>query len=411
MKRFWFLFYAWRQLFPQGKRASFFTYLSILGVSLGVAVLWIVLAVMDGMQMDLMKKIRFQQGDLRVDAQGQIIYSVEEVQTLLRHQKGVADVFPYAEGVVMMEFQQRPIFPFVKAVDFSDVRQREHLQQYLDFSRLESESTPVFVGEGLQKSLEIQVGDNVTLYSPQQIQSFRTEEVELPLEGRIAGSFRFKMNSIDQHLIIIPMPLMEELYRLNGGVHGFEIFLKEGYSSEDYARFLNEVILPPELRAHSWQELNQDFLSVLNMERTVMVFVLLFILLMAVFSISSSLLFHVVKKKREIAFLTTLGASQKILAITYTLQGFLLGFLGSILGFIFGGIALYFRNGIMRGVMLLFSNATESRFYEFTQLPVYISGMTLVFIFLGTCILTSLAGGLPALKILKMNPSEALRYE
>lgn len=411
MKNAWFLLYAWRQLFPKGKRASFFTYLSILGVSLGVAVLWVVIAVMDGMQMDLMKKIRFQQGDLRVDAQGQIITSVEEIQNLLHQQKGVVDVFPYAEGVVMMEFQQRPIFPFVKAVDFSDERQREHLQQYLDFSNLEAESAPVFLGEGLRKSLDIHVGDEVTLYSPQQIQSFRTEEVELPLEGNIVGSFRFKMNSIDHHLIIIPMQVMEELYHLNGGVHGFEVFLKNGYSSEAYANFLNNNILPPELQAHSWQELNRDFLSVLNMERTVMVFVLLFILLMAVFSISSSLLFHVVKKKREIAFLTTLGASQKILAITYTLQGLFLGVLGSVLGFIFGGIALCFRNGIMKTVMLLFSHATESNFYEFTQLPLYISWSTLIFIFLGTCILTSLAGGLPALKILKMNPSEALRYE
>src|SRR5690606_37023828 len=140
--------------------------------------------------------------------------------------------------------------------------------------------------------------------------------------------------AVDANTIVITLRLMQELYGLGNGVHGLSLRLDKGADPDSVAADLNKV-LPPPAKAYSWLDINRDLLFVLQLEKTVMFFIILFIILVASFSIASSLLTSVVRKTREIGLLGALGGRPWQSAAIFCLQGFLIGFVGTVLGMAF----------------------------------------------------------------------------
>jgi len=139
---------------------------------------------------------------------------------------------------------------------------------------------------------------------------------------------------------------------------------------------------------------------------------LLFIILVASFSIMSSLLTTVVRKTREIGLLGALGASPRQIAACFCVQGFLIGLIGTASGLALGFGFLHVRNDLL----LLFtkltgSQATLERFYQFSRVPAHIESIDLVVIIVGTIAISTLAGIFPAWRASRLKPVEALRNE
>jgi len=151
---------------------------------------------------------------------------------------------------------------------------------------------------------------------------------------------------------------------------------------------------------------------VLALEKNMIFFLLLFIVIVAAFSVTSSLLISVIRKTREIGLLGALGARPREVAACFCAQGLFIGILGTLVGLGVGFGALAVRNDIVLGL----ARATErqavlERFYQFSELPSFPDPYYITLIIVLTIVISTLAGLLPAWRAARLKPVEALRSE
>ncbi len=170
--------------------------------------------------------------------------------------------------------------------------------------------------------------------------------------------------------------------------------------------------LPPGIRAFSWMDSFSDFLWVLQLEKNMIFFLLIFIVIVAGFSVASSLLISVVRKTREIGLLAALGGSSRQVAACFCFQGLVIGIVGTGLGVAGGFVALAFRNDFVALVTRITQrDEVLQRFYQFSQLPAHTVPKDVVMIIVCSIVISMLAGLLPAWRAAKLKPVEALRSE
>lgn len=420
----WYLYLAFKQLFPAGRKVSFFLVLSVVGVSLGVCLLVVVLSVMNGFQKEIREKIVETSGDIRVEAGG-VIYDYDGLmETILgvefRGKKVVQAVSPYAYGFVMVQNRNVPVFPAIRGVDVSLEEEIVPFKKFMKSGTIDDlDDDSVIISSGLARKIGAYRGDVVEVVSPLIMEKFKQDEVMLPRELRVVGVFETGWTVIDSNTLFCTLPLMQEFYGLEDGVHGITVRLKEGYEEDVdlIAANINEVILlrddlPLGVRAFSWLDLNRDFLFVLQLEKSVMFFLLLFVVLVSAFAITSTLLITVVRKTKEIGLLGAMGATPRGLVACFTLQGFIIGVAGTLFGIVFALVALAYRNQIVQFVAGIFNKEeTLVRFYQFTHLPADYKLDDFVIIIVAAIVVSTLAGLIPAFRASRLRPASALRSE
>jgi lipoprotein-releasing system permease protein len=409
----WYLYLALKQLFPTGRKFPFFTAISVLGVSLGVAVLIICSSVMGGFGRQIEKMTVDTQGDVQIRGNG-VIADGTAVQALLAKIPGVVATTPFAEGAVAVIYQLKPQFPGLQGIDTNRIAGVIPINRYISGGSLAAlDDDSIILGSQLAISLGARVGDRVEVYSPLAFEKLKRDEMLLPRELRVVGYFEFGHQALDSSVALVPLRAMQDLYGLGRGVHGINVKIAPGLDADVMADRINAA-LPPSLhlRARSWIEINRDFLFVVQFERNMMFFLLMFIVVVAAFSVTSSLLISVVRKTREIGLLGALGAKPRQVAACFCFQGFFIGVCGTICGLGLGFGVLHFRDDIVR----LFTKLTQSeaalvRFYQFSHLPSYTDPAYLAATIVGTIGISTLAGLLPAWRAASLKPVEALRSE
>lgn len=408
----WYLYLALKQLFPSGRRIAFFTVAAIGGVMLGVAVLIIVLSVMNGFGDEIRRKILETNGDVDVRPEAGIMYDQDAVMAKIRKMPEVTAVAPYAEGVVMLQAGNRPSFPFIRGFDIEHDQKVVSLGKFLVVGKVDDlDDDSVFVSSELAASMGIRVGQKVDVYSPLLLERLKKEEILLPRELRVAGIFETGWNQIDSNTLICSLRLMQDLYGLQSGVHGVSVRLKPGSDADEFAAKLNAMFGGTD-RAVSWLESNRDFLFVIQLEKNMMMFIMLFIILVASFAIASSLLTAVVRKTKEIGLLGALGGKPRQVAACFCFQGFFIGVAGTALGIGLAVLALAFRNEVMHTfARLTHSEAALLRFYQFANLPCSYSPHDFAVVTASSIGIATLAGLLPAWRAARLRSVEALRSE
>ena len=420
----WSLYLALKQLFPSGRNVSFFSILSIAGVSLGVCLLIVVLSVMNGFQKEIRDKIVETTGHLRVEA-GSVIYDYDGIMEALlgleyRGENVIQAVSPYAYGFVIVQNRKVPVFPAIRGVDIAYEAEIVPFNKFLISGSVDDlDNDSVIISSGLARKIGAHQGDVLELASPLIIEKIKEDEIMLPREVRVAGVFETGWTVIDNNTLFCTLTLMQEFYGLEDGIHGLTIRLADGYDEEVdlITGKVNEMIaqgadFPLGVRAFSWLDLNRDFLFVLQLEKSVMFFLLLFVILVSAFAITSTLLITVVRKTREIGLLAAMGAKPIGLVACYTFQGFVLGVGGAVLGIAFALLALANRNEIV-GIVANIFNKEEAliRFYKFTHLPAHYQSNDFVWVVLCAITISTLAGLIPAFRASRMKPASALRDE
>jgi lipoprotein-releasing system permease protein len=407
----WPLYLALRQLFPTGRRVPFFTVISLLGVALGVALLIVTLSVMGGFGHQIRRMIVDTAGDVQVIA-GEPMVNAAEVMTLARGIPGVVGATPHAEGVVMVLSGNKPAFPAIQGVDLEHVSEVLPLSNYLQWCSLEDlDDDSLIISRALAQSLGVGVGQRIQLYTPLMLEKMRRDEVLLPREFRVVGLFQIGHAQLDSSLVICTLRTMQDLYGLGPTVHGVSLKLAADASPDVVADLLNSR-LPSGQRALTWMETNRDFLFILQLEKNMLFFLLLFIVVVAGFSVTSSLLISVVRKTREIGLLAALGGDSRGIAVCYCYQGLFIGIVGTGLGTLLGFTAVYFRNDVIHAfTRITQSGAALERFYMFTDVPAHLATSDLIMIVTSSVLIALGAAVLPAWRASRLKPSEALRSE
>ncbi|MCZ6673733.1 MAG: ABC transporter permease [Verrucomicrobia bacterium] len=420
----WYLYLAFKQLFPSGRKVSFFLVLSVVGVSLGVCLLVVVLSVMNGFQKEIRDKIVETQGDIRVEA-GAVIYDYDGLMETIsgvefRQEKVIQAVSPYAYGFVMVQNKNVPVFPQIRGVDVTLEEEIVPFEKFMKSGTIEDlDDDSVIISSGLARKIGAFRGDVLEVVSPLIMEKFKQDEIMLPRELRIVGVFETGWTVIDNNTLFCTLSLMQEFYGLEDGVHGITVRLMEGYEEKVdlIAAEINHTLslqdgLPLGVKAFSWLDLNRDFLFVLQLEKSVMFFLLLFIVLVSAFAITSTLLITVMRKTKEIGLLGAMGATPGGLIACFTLQGFIIGVAGTLFGIAFALIALAYRNEIVKFVAGIFNKEeTLIRFYQFTHLPADYRQEDFVIIIICAIVVSTLAGLIPAFRASRLKPASALRSE
>jgi lipoprotein-releasing system permease protein len=403
----WSLRLALKYLFPTGRRLSFFTVLSVVGMALGVAVLWVVQSVINGFGHQIREKLVEINGPIQV-VSTEPLENVEAVQAQMLSVGGLRSVVPFVAGMTMIQSKDRIAFPWVRGVE---IQRCEEVFAFGKFIKKGGwEEGCVLLSRSLADALSVDVGDEVDIYSPLMLNAIGRDEILLPTEHRVSGIFETGWADVDKQTILCDLETAQEVYGLGNAVHGIAASVDDSKTSVSAACGALNRILPPPLRARTWMEVNEDLLFVLRMEKTMMLFVVLFIVLVAAFSISSGLITTVVRKRREIALLTIMGAGRKQLMSIFAWQSTILGLLGIALGFVGGSIALLLRNDILEVLSrCVLPKDMLWNFYSFAQLPSRCSARDAVVIAVSTLAMALGASIIPAWKAGRLRSTEVLR--
>ncbi len=408
----WPVYLALKQLFPSGRKFPFFTAISVTGVALGVMLLVISISVMGGFQHEIRKMIVDTQGEVQVRAHG-LIDGQEALLSLIGGVPGVVAATPFAEGVAMIEHERKAAYPAIQGIDLERIESVAPLGRFVRVGSLdELDDDSVILSSQLAYSLGARLGSRIEVYSPLLLEKLKHDEVLLPRELMVVGIFEVGHQQLDSSVVILTLRTMQDLYGLGSAVHGINVRIAPGADADAVARGINQALGPGIAQARSWLEANQDFLFVLQLEKNMIFFLLTFIIVVAAFSVASSLLIAVVRKTREIGLLGALGAKPRQVAACFCFQGFFIGVAGTLAGLGLGFVFLHFRHDMIRVfTQLTGSEEVLARFYQFSRLPAYTAPNDVVLIVVCAIVISTLAGLLPAWRAARLNPVEALRSE
>jgi lipoprotein-releasing system permease protein len=414
----WYLYLALKQLFPSGKRFPIFTVISVAGVALGVMVLIVTTSVMGGFHYELRQMIVDSQGEVQIQSHG-LMANYPAVVKRVESVPGVVAATPYAGTSVMLQYQGRPVYPLLSGIDPASIERVTNLRKYMTSGSLDDlDDDSVILGRALSDSLGATVGDEIEIYSPLAIQKYNSSgEIFLPRSVKVVGIIEFGHQQLDTSTVYCTLRLAQDLFGLDSAVHGLYVRLAPGLNEDEGAARINAALLsdrslPRDLRARSWEDVWSDFLWILNLEKSMIFFMLFIIVIVAAFSVTSSLLISVIRKTREIGLLGALGARPRDVAACFCIQGLFIGVLGTAVGLGLGFGALAIRNDVVMGIARATQRADVlRRFYQFSELPAHTAGSDVVKTVILTILVSILAGLLPAWRAARLKPVEALRNE
>jgi lipoprotein-releasing system permease protein len=412
MKIPWYMYLAMRQLVPSGRRTgSVFFLLSVIGVALGVAVLVIVQSVMGGFGQVHRERIVDTSGHLDISEGGYPFSDAFELAERVADYPGVEHVMPYARGFVMARSANVPVFPAVYGMEY-DKEPVFAIHNYMVAGSIdELYDDTILISQSLSRSLGVWIGSQVEVFSPVMIDRLQENEVVLPRQFEVVGVYNVDWNQEFIPGIVCTLRTMQDLYGLNDGVHGIGVRLEDGIDEFATAESL-KAELGPGRYVQTWKERWADFLWVLDLEKTMMMFLNLFIIAVAVFAIAIAQLLTVVRKTREIGLLAVIGGSRGGVLGIYCFQGFFIGLLGALLGIGLAILFLSFRDPIIQGIATMTGTKdTLVRYYYFAFLPVVYDATEIIRIAFIAVGLATLASLIPAWRASRLNPAETLRIE
>ncbi len=395
------LFLALRYLKPKRTFVSIITLISVLGVTLGIAVLIIVIAVMTGFDRELQRTILGFEPHIVV-GNGELLTDWRELTNKISKVPGVVAVAPFAQGPVLAEHEGHVLTPMLRGIDI------EQEQRIIDLKKFIVAGTAPANINGIMDELRREQ-DNPQVRS--RTLAELKKEIVLPRDLTVAGIFESGRNIYDANFLIVPLFVAQELYTLADSVHGLSVQT----TSPDQAGPVSEAlrsVLSPSVEARTWWDNNHDRLDAVRLERSVMFIILMFLIIIAAFGIMNTLITVTVQKTREIGVMKALGARPAQIIGVFLLQGMVVGFLGNLTGLGLGMLTLHYRNPFKEWLSdRLGIEIFPATIYDFKGIPAEIVPHDVVVICVSAFVICSLAALLPAWSAARLDPVKALRYE
>jgi len=398
---------------------SLITVISVVGVMIGVMTLNIVLAVMTGFEEDLRDRILGFNPHIVVVSYAGAIRDADKVLATVRDTPGVVAAAPLVYSQVMLTTGQSVSGIVVRGVrpgdDAAIVDLKGHLSSGsidrlgAEFevppsgdSKTPTKLTGVIIGQELAKQLGVDVGDPVSVVSPMGTAS-PVGMIPKVKRFAVAGTFDSGMFDYDSSLIYMSLGDAQRFFGLGDAITGVEVRVGDIYHAQDVARRIEAGLGTP-YRARDWMEVNRNLFLAFRLEKAVYFIVLLLIVLVAAFNIIATLIMIVMEKRKDIAILKCMGATNRSIARIFMLKGAIVGAVGTALGVV-GGYA-----GCWLLARYQFVELPKDVFYVST-LPVRVYGENFLLVALASVTICLLATIYPARQAAGLAPVEVIRYE
>ncbi|MFA5879317.1 MAG: ABC transporter permease [Candidatus Margulisiibacteriota bacterium] len=388
-----------------GRKKEFFisltSFLAIASVVIGIAVLLLVMAIMNGFNTELKKRLIGLGSHIQIVKFADEHEQLKTEQLLLKNQK-VTKIAPFIRKQLIFSLGQENYLITVEGITPEKERQTANLGRYVIKGNLNLKANGILIGQEFAKIFGYHIGDKITLINPKN-QKFVVFKVQ--------GIFFTGAYLYDFNLAYINLAFAQRIFEMSNTVSGFKIKI----SNEDQVKMVKcelAKILDLRYDINTWLDLNKSLFNAMQIERRIMVIILSLLLLLAGFNIATTLMMNVMEKRREIGILKALGFSNQRLKRIFIYQGLFLSCVGIILGLGLGFLLAWQINPIMDVVgNLIGSKLIFSETYYLNKIPVhfdyYYIGLTVLFCFL----VSFLASYYPAHKASKLEPIEVLKNE
>ncbi|MCL2538245.1 MAG: lipoprotein-releasing ABC transporter permease subunit [Alphaproteobacteria bacterium] len=395
---------------------SVISWVSLIGIMLGVATLIVVMSVMAGFHDALLSRIIGMNGHVVVYHGGGVITDYDFLIDKIKQNKVVSasmtGVVPVLEGQVMVSREGNNSGAIVRGIRMDDLAKITGIGTKIYGTSLsEIRGGQLVMGMALARNLKLTMNDEVSLISANQGTPTPFGTMPRIMSYPVKSTFMMGMYEYDSGYIFMDLETAQRYLGTPDGVSHIDIFLKDAKTTSAVRDALRDL-LPGGFVVRDWRDLNSGFVGALQVERNVMFLILMLIIIVAAFNIISSLVMMVKDKSRDIAVLRTFGVSRRSMMKIFILSGTSIGVIGAILGTVLGVIVATYIEQIRQGIQWMTGrNLFPPEMYYLSELPSKLEITSVIGIALTAIILAFLATLYPAWRAAKLDPVEVLRYE
>ena len=381
---------------------------SFIGIGLGVAVLIIVMSVMNGFRTELINKIVGFNAHVTVKPYENKIDN-DKIENYQLNQISKNLIFSNSgEAIIIKSDKSKGILLRGYSTD--------------DFSKLEMINKDTFIGKKndlvnnnisigkeLSFSLDLKIGDTVTLMSSAGIETIIGN---LPKQKTfiVTSLFESGLIDFDNNVIFLNLDTLEEFLSYKRSERNLEVYLKNPRKINNQKIIIQKIF--PNDFVFSWADMNESLFSALKVERNVMFIILSLIIIVAAFNIISGLTILVKNKTREIAILKSIGVLNKSIVKIFFLVGVIIGISATIFGIILGVTFSLYVEDLRQFLSSVFNiSLFPEEIYFLSKMPSEINPLSISIIAICSIIITTIVSIFPALKAAKLDPVKSLKYE
>ena len=395
---------------------SVISWVSLIGITLGVATLIVVMSVMGGFHDTLLSRIVGMNGHVVVYHQDGAIADYDFLIDKMKQNKVVAanavGIVPIAEGQVMASANGNNTGAMIRGIRMSDLAAKVENGTRIYGRPLDKiKDGELVAGASLTRALSVGMGDQISLVSANNATPTPFGSMPRIMSYPVMSSFFMGMYEYDSGYIFMPLETAQKYLNIPNSVTHIDLFLRDPEDTTDVRDALTRLS-PDGFVVRDWRELNRGFVGALQVESNVMFLILMLIVIVAAFNIVSSLVMLVKDKSKDIAVLRTFGVSRRSMMKIFILSGTSIGVLGALFGTVFGVlIAIYIEPIRQFFQWLTGRDLFPAELYYLSELPSKLVVGEVVGIALIAILLAFLATLYPAWKAASTDPVDVLRNE
>ena len=381
---------------------------SFIGISLGVAVLIIVMSVMNGFRTELINKIVGFNPHITIKPYENSI-SADKLKN--KELKKISEELLYSNSgeaiIISQDFTKGIVLRGYSQKDFSKLN-------VVNKGRFSGNSKKLYknnisIGKELSFDLELKIGDKLSIISPSGIET---------IIGNLPKQEVFTVSSIcesgladfDRNIAFINIDTLDNFFDFNKDDRNLEIYLKNPSDIVIAKNKVKEVFKDEFI--YTWADMNSSLFSALKVERNVMFIILSLIILVAAFNIISGLTILVKNKTRDIAILKSIGVLNKSITKIFFLVGVTIGTTATIFGILLGALFSLYIENIRQFLSYTFNiSLFPEEIYFLSKMPTEINLVSILIISVCSILITIIVSIYPAIKASKLDPVKGLKYE
>jgi lipoprotein-releasing system permease protein len=404
------LFVAKRYLTAKRKQAfiSVITFISILGITIGVMALVIAIALITGFQGDVQDKILESTSHIMVPTLSSgVLKDYPQLISKIESFDGVISATPVAfDNAFLIGPSQQSTGITLKGIDFDLESKYSSWLQELESGKIPEPNQRrggIVLGREMAISVGAGVGDNITVLAASSMSLSPIGLLPRPKRFLVTGIFNTGLYEFDSSLALIRLEAAQKLFNLDDEISYIQVRIEDVFRAPKIAEKIQEII-PPMAYTMTWMELNESLFSALKLEKNIMFLTITLIVFVAALNIIATLILMVMEKTRDIGILMAMGATSRNIRKIFFLQGAMIGVIGTISGTVLGLVWCALANA-----------------FELIKIPVDIYQISFVpfriklldlFLIVGITLLISFLSTLfPSHRAAKVDPVIALKYE